>query len=136
MAGVGRVAGEEELLRLLEETYLELSARKGWNPINCHHYSTKYNVCYGAPIFLGNRRVWRKEGLFEELNRKLRRMGYKSLTWDYFRELMRRVERQGVIWVNWFMAPNGEVEPHDITIMKPTFLREERWLNGGGRVGG
>ncbi len=37
---------------------------------------------------------------------------------------MRGVERQGVIWVNWFVAPNDEVEPHDITIMKPAFLRE------------
>ncbi len=70
MAG-RRAAGEEELFRLIEETYLELSARKGWNPINCRHYSTKYNVCYGAPIFLGNRRVWKRgptEGLFDVLN--------------------------------------------------------------------
>ena len=125
MAGPRRVAGEEELLRLLEEAYLELSARLGWRILNCYHYSTKFNVCYGAPIFLGNRRVWREEGLFEELNRKLKAMGYKRITWEEFRELMRRVERQGVIWVNWFIAPNGEVEPHDITIMKPTFLRGE-----------
>jgi hypothetical protein len=123
-----RVAGEEELFRLIEEAYLELSARKGWNPINCHHYSTKYNVCYGAPVFLGNRKVWRrepvKEGLFDVLNRKLVAMGYRRITWEQFRELMRRIERQGVIWVNWFIASNGQVEPHDITIMKPTFLRD------------
>jgi hypothetical protein len=124
MAGGRRAAGEEESLRLLEETYLEISARLGWRILNCHHYSTKFNVCYGAPIFLGNRKVWREEGSFEELNRKLKMMGYKPITWDYFRELMRRVERQGVIWVNWFMAPSGEVEPHDITIMKPVFLRD------------
>jgi hypothetical protein len=124
VAGPRRAVSEEELLRLLEETYLEISAKKGWNPINCYHYSTKFNVCYGAPIFLGNRRVWREEGLFEELNRKLKAVGYKPLTWEEFRELMRRIERQGVIWVNWFIAPNGQVEPHDITIMKPTFLRD------------
>jgi hypothetical protein len=126
MAGKRRVASEEELLRLLEETYLELSAKKGWNPINCYHYSFKYSVCYGAPIFLGNRRVWRrepvKEGLFDVLNRKLKAMGYRPLTWEVFRELMRRIERQGVVWVNWLVAPNGQVEPHDMTIMKPTFL--------------
>jgi hypothetical protein len=124
MAGRRRVASEEELLRLLEETYLELSAKLGWRIANCYHYSFKHNVCYGAPIALGNRRVWRKEGLFEELNRKLRRLGYRPVTWNYFRDLMRRIERQGVIWVNWFIAPNGQVEPHDITIMKPTFLHD------------
>jgi MoaA/NifB/PqqE/SkfB family radical SAM enzyme len=114
---------EVELFRLIEETYLELSARHGWRILNCYHYSTKFNVCYGAPVFLGGREVWGKEGLFEELNRKLTRRGYTDITWDYFRELMRRIERQGIIWVNWFIAPNGEVEPHDITIMKPTFLK-------------
>jgi hypothetical protein len=119
---------EEELFRLIEETYLELSAKRGWNPINCRYYSYKYGVCYGAPIFLGSwREVWKREcidGLFDVLNRKLKMMGYKPVTWDYFRELMRRIERQGVIWVNWFIAPNGQVEPHDITIMKPTFLHD------------
>jgi hypothetical protein len=126
MAGRRGATGEEELLKLLEETYLEISARHGWRIINCRHYSLEHNVCYGAPVFLGNREVWREEGLFEELNRKLKAEGYEPITWEQFRELMRRVERQGVIWVNWFMAPNGEVEPHDITIMKPTFLHEER----------
>jgi hypothetical protein len=125
MAGRRRAVSEEESLRLLEEAYLEISAKLGWRILNCHHYSTKFNVCYGAPIFLGNRRVWRKEGLFEELNAKPERLGYKRITWGEFRVLVRRVERQGVVWVNWFIAPNGEVEPHDITIMKPTFLREE-----------
>ncbi len=124
MAGPRRVVGERELLRLLEETYLELSARHGWRILNCYHYSHRYNVCYGAPIFLGNREVWRKEGLFEELNKKLAKLGYREISWGQFRELMRRIERQGVIWVNWLMAPNRQVEPHDITIMKPTFLQE------------
>ncbi len=95
MAGPRR-AGEEELLRLIEETYLELSAKKGWNPINCRYFSYKYGVCYGAPILLGNRRAWKREpteGLFDVLNRKLRRMGYRPLSWGEFRELMRRIER-------------------------------------------
>jgi hypothetical protein len=52
----------EELLRLIEEAYLELSASYGWRPINCYHYSFKHGVCYGAPIFLGGKEVWRKEG--------------------------------------------------------------------------
>jgi hypothetical protein len=122
-----KVIFEEELFRLIEETYLELSARLGWNPINCRYYSFKYNVCYGAPVFLGNRRVWRYEkgeGLFNVLNRKLRNRGYKPVTWEEFRELMLKIESQGVIWVNWFGAPTGRTEPHDITIMKPTFLSE------------
>jgi hypothetical protein len=80
VAGPRRAAGEEELLRLLEETYLEISARLGWRILNCHHYSTKFNVCYGAPVFLGNSRVWRKEGLFEELNRKLKAAGCEPIT--------------------------------------------------------
>jgi hypothetical protein len=115
---------EKELLRLIEETYLELSAKHGWHPINCYYYSTRYNTCYGAPIFLGNRQIWRKEGLFERLNEKLVELGYKKVTWEMFRDLMIKIERQGVIWVNWFIAPNGKVEPHDITIMKPTFLND------------
>jgi hypothetical protein len=122
-----KVLSEEELFKLIEETYLELSARKGWHPINCYYYSFKYNVCYGAPIFLGNRRVWRNEkgeGLFNVLNKKLRNRGYKPVTWEEFRELMLKIEKQGVIWVNWFGAPTGRTEPHDITIMKPTFLEE------------
>jgi hypothetical protein len=122
-----REPSEEVLFRLIEEVYLEISARMGWRVLNCHHYSTKYNICYGAPIFLGNRRVWKREpteGLFDVLNKKLKTMGYKPLSWEEFRELMRRVERQGVVWVNWFIAPNGRVEPHDITIMKPVFLKE------------
>jgi hypothetical protein len=44
--------------------------------------------------------------------------------------MMRRVERQGVIWVNWFVAPNGGVESHDITIMKPVFPRGYRGVGG------
>jgi hypothetical protein len=122
------VTSEEELFRLIEETYLELSARHGWRILNCHHYSIRSNVCYGAPIFLGNLKVWKrspvKEGLFDVLNKKLKTMGYRSITWEEFRELMKTIERQGIIWVNWFIAPNGRVEPHDITIMKPTFLKE------------
>jgi hypothetical protein len=128
MVGKRRAVGEEELLKLLEETYLELSARLGWNPINCRYFSYRYNTCYGAPIFLGNwKEVWKRErvdGLFDVLNRKLKAMGYEPLSWEQFRGLMRRIERQGVIWVNLFIAPNGKVEPHDITIMKPTFLRD------------
>ena len=69
------MVGEEELLRLLEEAYLELSARPGWHILNCYHHSTKYNVCYGTPVFLGISRVWHGEGLFEELNRKLKAAG-------------------------------------------------------------
>jgi hypothetical protein len=115
---------EKSLLQeLIEETYLELSAKHGWHPLNCYWYSLKYNVCYGAPIFLGGREVWGKEGLFEELNRKLVKRGYTDITWDYFRDIMKSIEIQGIIWVNWFIAPNGKVEPHDITIMKPVFLR-------------
>jgi hypothetical protein len=122
-----KVLSEEGLFKLIEETYLELSAKRGWNPINCRYYSYRYNTCYGAPIFLGNKQVWKHEcvdGLFDVLNRKLKAMGYEPVSWETFRELMRRIERQGVVWVNWFMAPNSEVEPHDITIMKPTFLKE------------
>ena len=118
----------EELFKLIEEVYLELSARMGWRILNCHHFSIRYNVCYGAPIFLGNLKVWKrspiKEGLFDVLNRKLKSLGYEALTWEEFRQVMREIERQGVIWVNWFIAPNGQVEPHDITIMEPVFLKE------------
>jgi hypothetical protein len=115
---------EKSLLQeLIEETYLELSAKHGWRPLNCYWYSLKYNVCYGAPIFLGGREVWGMEGLFEELNRKLVKRGYTDITWGYFRDIMKSIEIQGIIWVNWFIAPNGKVEPHDITIMKPVFLR-------------
>ena len=122
------VTSEEALFKLIEEVYLELSARLGWRVLNCHHFSHRHGVCYGAPIFLGNwKKVWKRErveGLFDVLNRKLKTMGYKPLKWEEFRELMKKIERQGVIWVNWFIAPNGQIEPHDITIMKPVFLSE------------
>jgi hypothetical protein len=67
------------IFSLLEETYLELSARFGWNPVNCYHYSVKHGVCYGAPIPLGNKEVWGREGLFEELNKRLIERGYKPI---------------------------------------------------------
>jgi hypothetical protein len=120
---------KELIFRLIEETYLELSAALGWRPVNCYYYSNRYNVCYGAPVFLGNFRVWRYEpakyGLFNVLKVKLRARGYRPINWEEFRELMLEIEKQGVIWVNWFGAPTNRTEPHDITIMRPTFLQPE-----------
>ena len=124
-----REASEELIFKLIEETYLELSAKHGWRPLNCYYYSHRYNVCYGAPVFLGNFRVWRyepvREGLFNILKLKLKARGYRPINWEEFRELMLKIVRQGVIWVNWFGAPTGRTEPHDIKIMRPTFLRPE-----------
>ena len=77
-------------------------------------------MCYGAPIPLGNKEVWGREGLFEELNRKLVERGYRPITWKYLKELIKSIEKPGRIWANWFSSPRTrQVEPHDITIMKP-----------------
>jgi hypothetical protein len=111
------------LLQLIEEVYLELSSKLGWNPVNCHHYSEKHNVCYGAPIFLGNKEVWGREGLFEELNRKLVSRGLRPLTWQELKQLIRDITRLGVVWASWFSSVRTrQVEPHDLTIVLP--LRE------------
>jgi hypothetical protein len=118
-----RVLDDSLVLSLLEETYLELSAKYGWNPVNCYHYSAKYGVCYGAPIPLGNKEVWGREGLGEELNKKLVERGYQPITWEYLKELIRSITKPGVIWASWFSSPyTRQVEPHDITIMKPSFI--------------
>jgi hypothetical protein len=113
------------ILSLLEEVYLELSAKLGWNPVNCYHYSTRYNVCYGAPIPLGNKEVWGREGLFEELNKRLVERGYKPITWEQLKQLIKKITKPGVIWASWFSSVRTrQVEPHDITIMKPSFIKE------------
>jgi hypothetical protein len=115
------------IISLLEEVYLELSRKFGWNPVNCYHYSIKYGVCYGAPIPLGNKEVWGKEGLFEELNKKLLERGCKPITWEYLKELIKSIEKPGRIWANWFSSPRTrQIEPHDITIMKSIQINKER----------
>jgi hypothetical protein len=118
--GVPLEPDTQVLLSLLEDVYLELSKRLGWNPVNCYHFSAKYNVCYGAPIPLGNKRVWGREGLFEELNRRLIEKGFRPITWEELKQLIREITRPGVIWASWFSSVyTRQVEPHDITIMMP-----------------
>jgi len=112
------------LFKLIEEVYLILSAKYGWNPVNCYHYSTKYNVCYGAPIPVGNKSIWGSEGLFEGLNIVLREKGYAELAWEYFKEILKVIEKPGIIQVTQIIAPNGNVEPRSITFTKPVYLLE------------
>jgi len=120
-----RIPDEQTILSLLEEVYLELSAKLGWNPINCYHYSVKYGVCYGAPIPLGNKEVWGREGFFEELNKRLMEKGYRPITWEELKQLIKEITRPGIVWASWFSSIyTKQVEPHDITIMKPLFLKE------------
>jgi len=108
------------ILSLFEEAYLELSTRFGWNPVNCYYYSTKYNVCYGAPIPLGNKEVWGREGLFEELNKKLVEKGFRPITWELLKQIIKSITRPGMVWASWFSSVyTKQVEPHDVTIMKP-----------------
>jgi hypothetical protein len=115
-----RVPDVSVILPLLEDVYLELSAKLGWNPVNCYHYSVKHNVCYGAPIPLGNKEVWGREGLFEELNKRLIERGYKPITWEQLKQLIKQITRPGVVWASWFSSVRTrQVEPHDITIMEP-----------------
>jgi hypothetical protein len=122
---ITQVPDTSTILTLLEEVYLELSVKLGWNPVNCYYYSIKYNVCYGAPVPLGNKKVWNREGLFEELNRKLIEKRYRPITWDHLKELIRSITKPGVIWASWFSSPyTKQVEPHDVTIMKPSFSKE------------
>jgi hypothetical protein len=117
---MGTEVCRSELLQLLEEVYLELSAKLGWNPVNCYHYSEKHGVCYGAPIPLGNRKVWGKEGLFEELNKKLVEKRCRTITWEQLKQLIKEITVPGAIWASWFSSIyTKQVEPHDITIMKP-----------------
>jgi len=108
------------LLQLLEDVYLELSSRLGWSPVNCYHFSQRHGVCYGAPVPLGNKEVWGREGLFEELNRKLVERGFKPITWEQLKQLIREITRPGVVWSSWFSSRyTRQVEPHDLTIMIP-----------------
>jgi hypothetical protein len=118
-----REPDKQVVLSLLEDVYLEMSAKLGWNPVNCYRYSEKYRVCYGAPIPLGNKRVWGKEGLFEELNKRLVEKGYRPITWEELKQLINEITRPGAVWASWFSSVRTkQVEPHNITIMKP--LRE------------
>jgi hypothetical protein len=113
------------LLSLLEDVYLELSARYGWNPLNCYHYSLKHGVCYGAPIPLGNKRVWGREGLFEELNKRLVEAGYRPITWEELKQLISEIEKPGVVWATRFASEyTRTIEPHDLTIMEPLIRKE------------
>jgi hypothetical protein len=117
---VHRELDRESLLQILEDVYLELSARLGWNPVNCYHYSEKHRVCYGAPVPLGNKEVWGREGLFEELNKRLVEKGYRTITWEQLKQLIKEITRPGTIWASWFSSVRTkQVEPHDLTIMKP-----------------
>jgi len=120
-----RIPDTSTILSLLEEVYLELSAKLGWNPVNCYHYSIKYGVCYGAPIPLGNKEVWGREGLFEELNKRLLEKRYRPITWELLKQLIKEITRPGVIWASWFSSVyTKQVEPHDISIMEPSFIKE------------
>jgi hypothetical protein len=111
------------VLSLLEEVYLELSARYGWKPVNCFYYSSKFNVCYGAPIPLGNKDVWGREGLFEELNKKLLERKYKPLTWDEFKKILREIRNPGIVDVIEFSSRyTRQIEPHSIMFHKPVFI--------------
>jgi len=110
----------QTLLQVLEDVYLGISAKLGWSPVNCYHYSEKHGVCYGAPIPLGNKRVWGKEGLFEELNKRLAEKGYEPIAWEQLKQLIKEITRPGAIWASWFSSVRTrQVEPHDLTIMEP-----------------
>jgi hypothetical protein len=77
-------------------------------------------LCYGAPIPLGNKEVWGREGLFEELNKKLIEKGHRPITWEELKQLIESIEKPGRIWANWFSSPyTRRIEPHDLTIMRP-----------------
>jgi hypothetical protein len=82
--------------------------------------SGKRWVCYGAPVPLGNKEVWGREGLFEELNKKLVEKGYRTITWEQLKQLIKEITRPGAVWASWFSSIyTRQVEPHDLTIMKP-----------------
>ena len=111
----------ETLCRLLEEAYVRLSRKYGWS------WGKPPYIEYGAPIHVGGKHIWGKEGLFEELNKLLRQRGYSEITWDEFKQLLKSLEKPELyakIWVSWIIAPNGKVEPHDMTFYEPVFLRE------------
>ena len=111
-----------KIYELLEEAYIELSKEYGWDYLGAP---------YGAPIHAGGRHIWGQEGLYEKLNEKLASLGYRELTWNEYRELLRRLqepEYYGKIYVTFHIAPNGRVEPHDIVIYRPIFKKNTHYL--------
>ena len=91
----------DAILRVLEESYLELAGR------------------YGEPVLAGNRDVWGWEGLFERVNKKLTSMGIRELTWEEFTELLKSFDKPkyyGKVYVTFVISPRGKIEPHDIAI--------------------
>lgn len=107
-----------KLYELLEDAYLELSSKYSWDfP----------GAPYGIPVHAGGRHIWGQEGLFEKLNERLVKLGYRRLTWTEYRDLLRRLqepEYYGKIYITFHVAPNGNIEPHDIIIYKPVFKRK------------
>jgi len=101
-----------DIYPLLEEVYLEMAGS------------------YGSPVLAGNRKIWGFEGIFERLNEKLRRLRKRTLSWDEFVELLRKLDAPkywGKVYVTFVISPRGKVEPHDITFFSPTFVRRA-WL--------
>lgn len=92
------------LLSLLERVYLRKAGR------------------YGVPV-VTSPRVWGiSNGIYEELNKELRKQGLKPLSWEEFRELMKYFDRPeycGIVYVSWgapMKRTKHDVEPLTIAI--------------------
>ena len=101
---------ENELLRLLEKIYVELSLKQ--NPTR-----------YGYPIHIGGKHIWGREGLFEELNKRLE----KPISWEEFKQFLERIRKEpkyfGRIYITFILSPKGTIEPHDIIFYKPISIK-------------
>ena len=101
-----------QVLKLLEETYLELAGH------------------YGEPINVGGEHIWGSPGLFEYLNRKLVSKDYRPLSWEEFKGLLKGFnspDYYGKIYVSWILSPKGlEVEPKSISFYFPVYLRKTK----------
>ncbi len=100
-------------LKILEEEYVAL----------CRKYSGED---YGYPIPIGNKEIWNREGLYEKVNERLTKLGYRKLSWIEFKKYLAALETPtyyGKIWINKIIAKTGNSEPHSITFSQPVFLK-------------
>jgi len=101
-------------LRILEEEYVAL----------CRKYSGED---YGYPILIGNKEIWGREGLYEKVNERLVKLGYRELSWTEFKKYLSALDDPayyGKVWINKIIAKTGDSEPHSITFSQPVFLKQ------------
>ena len=96
---------EKTILEVLEECYIKKAGK------------------WGTPVHVGGEHIWKRKGLYEEVNRELERRGYRRISWVEWRRLLGKwnSKYQGKIYTSFIVAPvkGLPIEPVTIAIYKP-----------------